>query len=104
MKSCLSHQRQKSDGLKRYGFTAGVRSGHDQLAEVIAEPHIDRNYFFCIQQRMTSLADINTSFFIEDRRDTVVGFGKLRLGKDEIKFGKNGVILTDSICILGNPV
>ena len=104
MKSGLSHEGQQADGFQRDRLTTGVWSGNNKLTEIFAEPYINRYDFFCIQQRMASFADMDAPLFIEDRCNTVVGFGELCFGKDEIQLGKHGIILTDAVCIFSDAV
>ena len=66
VQTCLPHQGQQSDRLKRYCLTTGVWSRDDQLTELVAETDIDRNDLLRIEQRMSTLTDVDTSLFIED--------------------------------------
>ena len=104
MQTCLPHQGQQSDCLKRYGLTSGVWSGDDQLTELVAETDINRNNLLRIKQRMSSFPDVDASLFIEDWGNTIVGFGELRFGEDEIEFCKYSVILTDSVRIFRDTI
>ena len=104
VQTCLPHQGQQSDCLKRYCLTTGVWSGDDQLTELVAEADIDRNNLLRIKQRMSSFPDVDASLFIEDWGNTIVGFGELRFGEDEIEFCKYSVILADSVRIFRNTV
>ena len=104
VQTCLPHQGQQSDRLKRYRLTSGVWSGDDQLTELVAETDIDRNNLLRIEQRMSSFPDVDASLFIEEWGNTVVGFGKLGFGEDEVEFCKYSVILADSVRIFRDTV
>ena len=93
MKSCLSEQSKKSDCFQRNSFSTGVRTGNDEQRKVIAQPDVDRNYFFRIQKRVAAFFDVDTSAGIELGLGSVVGAGKLRTGKNKIKFCKQEHII-----------
>ena len=43
------HKHKQACGFERNRLTAGVRTGHDQQAEILAEPYVDRNDLFRIE-------------------------------------------------------
>ena len=65
----LRHQRQKTDGLERYGLAAGVRAGDHQRGEVLAHPDRGGHHLFRIDQRVARLNQVDFAAFIQLRRN-----------------------------------
>ena len=65
MQPCLPHETEKSDCLQGNGLTTGIWTGHDQQIKLFSESDRDRNDRLRIQQRVTSLTDMDFIFFVE---------------------------------------
>ena len=50
--SAHCHKREQTDGFKRYGFAAGVRSGYYKNVKVAAQGYINRHDFGFVNKRM----------------------------------------------------
>ena len=85
MQTGLSHHLQKSRGLQRYGFTAGIGTGNDQLVKLFAQLHIDRNSLPGRKKGMTAFADVDIVFLIKKRPCGILRERKGSFRKGEIE-------------------
>ena len=100
MKASLPHQCKKPHCLKRYGLTAGVRSGHDEQCEIFSQRHSDRNHFFLVKKWVTAFTDVDPSFCIEDRAAGAHGKRQSSAGKDKVEICHGPVVGADLLDVL----
>ena len=100
----MSHESQKSHGLKGYRLTAGIGTGDNQLLECFAKLDIDWNDLLRIQKRMAAFSNVDPSFLIERRCHAVVRAGKACLGENKVQLCQDLVVGAQPLCIFRHAV
>ena len=101
MQPCLPHETEKSDCLQGNGLTTGIWTGHDQQIKLFSESDRDRNDRLRIQQRVTSLTDMDFIFFVKNRTAGFHGQSQCTSCKNKVEIGQSTVIRPDFFNILG---
>ncbi len=101
MQPRLRHEREESERFQRHGFTAGVRTGHDQRViiarAVLTDQYCDGHDGFFVEQRMTRAVQLDAALFYNTRSGSVEPERQLRLCEDERQFGDVIVVAADDI-------
>ena len=95
MQTCLTHQGKKPHSLEGNGLTTCVRTGYDEKIKGISKCQTDRNNFFTVQKRVSSLTDPDPAFGVKDWAAGVHIQCQCTFCKNKIQFYKCFVVQTD---------
>ena len=99
VQTTFCHQCQQTDGFQSNGFTASIGSGDDHGIKVTAKPNRDGDNCFCVDQRMSCLAQVYPALVIHDGCPSTHPVSKLCLGKDHIQLNQHVVIQIDRFSV-----
>ena len=85
MQARHTHEFEETDCFERDGLAAGVGSCDNDHVIIGTQLDIDGNDLFGIDQGMTSLADIDIKFVVENRPGCILLHGQIRARKNKVQ-------------------